>query len=139
MTPGVHIDLVLHLQMTKKLNVHFQYYNSPNLTFLYISQIIKKITHKVISVFFLKKIISCKVCICSNNTEKHACILEKKRKKKDYKMYGYSLWCYGFVTININFIIKLNILDKCVCSSEGNQHQVNILSHSKKCNSILGR
>ena len=41
--PDIHIlDLFLHLQMKIKSNVHFQYYNSRNLTILYIFQIKKR-------------------------------------------------------------------------------------------------
>ena len=70
--------------MKIKSNVHFQYYNSRNLTFLYIFQINKK---KKISrihsaqYFFFQKKKSCKVCIWSNNMEKHVYILERKKKQ----------------------------------------------------------
>ena len=41
-------------------------------------------------------------------------------------MYGYLPWYYYFVTIIINIIKNLNILDIDVYSPAGNQHQVNI-------------
>ena len=49
-----------------------------------------------------------------------------KEKTTDCKMYGYLPWYYYFVTIIINIIIDLNILDIDVFSPAGNQHQVNI-------------
>ena len=55
--------------------------------------------------------------------EKHACILEKKT---DSKMYDYLSWFYYFVTVIINIIINLNMLDIDVFSPAGNEHQVNI-------------
>ena len=54
--------------------------------------------------------------------EKHAYILERKKK---YKLYGYLSCYYHFITI----IINLNILDIDVFSRAGNQHQVNIYYH----------
>ena len=49
-----------------------------------------------------------------------------EEKKTDCKMNGYLPWYYYFVTIIINIIIDLNILDIDVFSPAGNQHQVNI-------------
>ena len=50
-------------------------------------------------------------------------------------MYGYLPWYDYFITVIINIIINLNILDIDVFSPTGNQHQVNIylllLLHSK--------
>ena len=44
----------------KQVSVHFQYYNCPDLTILYIFQI-KKITHILLSVFLCKEKLSCTV------------------------------------------------------------------------------
>ena len=41
-------------------------------------------------------------------------------------MYGYLPWYDYFITVIINVIINLNILDIDVFSPTGNQHQVNI-------------
>ena len=61
-----------------------------------------------------------------------------KEKNQHCKMYGYLPWYYYFVTIIINIIINLNILDIDVFSPAGNHHEVNIyllssllLLHSK--------
>ena len=49
-----------------------------------------------------------------------------KEKKTDYKMYGYLPWYYYFVSVIINIIKNLNILDIDVFSPAGNQYQVSI-------------
>ena len=49
-----------------------------------------------------------------------------KEKKTDCKSYVYLPWYYYFVSIIINIIINLNILDIGVFSPAGNQHQINI-------------
>ena len=51
---------------------------------------------------------------------------KKKKQKTDGKMYVYLPWYYCFVSIIINIIINLNILDIGVFSPAGNQHQVTI-------------
>ena len=55
--PDIHIlDLFLHLQINIKSNVHFQYYNSRNLTILYIFQIKKRYhAYTPLSIFFFKR------------------------------------------------------------------------------------
>ena len=50
----------------------------------------------------------------------------KKKKTTDCNMYGYLPWYDYFITVIINIIINLNILDIDVFSPTGNQHQVNI-------------
>ena len=64
--------------------------------------------------------------------KKHAYILE--RKKTDCKMYGYLPWYYYFVTIIINIIINLNILDIDVFSPTVNIYCIiiNVIITQKK-------
>ena len=66
--------------------------------------------------------------------EQHVYILARKKAKTDRKMYFYLPCYYYFVSVIINIIINLNILDKGIFSPLGNQHQVNI----NFCSNIIG-